>query len=354
MRSRTLSIAACALAVSAATAAADTFAVEADGTGPYPTVQSAINASVNGDVVELGDGVFTGIGNRALFFSGRQITVRSRSGDPLACVIDAERSAQVLRFLSETPATVIENIGLVNGRSPTDGGVILVGSVAEPTLRGCVIAGGSASRGGGVFVRGKGVTMEDCWLIDNEAGEGGAVQVTNGAVAVIDGCLVAGNRSSALGGAGLWFGDSARGTVTSSTIAHNQATGVGGGLFVHGFTVVDMDRCIFWDNAASEGNDIHVWDLSCEVLVGCSVARPGEIGGYDGVTLGVDVIGSDPLFCATPVTFSALDSDAFALDDASPCLPANNACAARMGARPLCGGGTPTQTLSWGALKSRF
>jgi hypothetical protein len=71
-------------------AAAATFVVRPDGTGDYPTIQAAINASSAGDVIELTDGVFTGSGNRDVEFGGREVTVRSQSGDPATCIIDCE------------------------------------------------------------------------------------------------------------------------------------------------------------------------------------------------------------------------------------------------------------------------
>ena len=53
---------------------AATYLVNPDGSGDYPTIQAAINASSNGDIIELGDGVFTGPDNRNLDYGGRAIT----------------------------------------------------------------------------------------------------------------------------------------------------------------------------------------------------------------------------------------------------------------------------------------
>lgn len=83
------------LALSLAGAAvAATLVVRPDGTGDYPTIQAAINGSSAGDVIELTDGVFTGTGNRDVEFGGREITVRSQSGDPATCIIDCEGSQE--------------------------------------------------------------------------------------------------------------------------------------------------------------------------------------------------------------------------------------------------------------------
>ena len=75
------------------TANAATYLVAPDGSGDYPTIQAAIDAVANGDSVLLADGNFSGEGNRDVDFSGKAITVRSATGDPVACVINCEGTA---------------------------------------------------------------------------------------------------------------------------------------------------------------------------------------------------------------------------------------------------------------------
>lgn len=73
-------------ALAIAPAHADTLHVPGD----YATIQAAVDAAVNGDVVEIADGVYTGAGNKNLDFGGKAITVRSAAGDPTFCIIDCE------------------------------------------------------------------------------------------------------------------------------------------------------------------------------------------------------------------------------------------------------------------------
>jgi hypothetical protein len=54
---------------SCAIASAETYVVSPDGSGDFPTIQTAIDAVVDGDIVQLTDGVFTGEGNRDLSVS---------------------------------------------------------------------------------------------------------------------------------------------------------------------------------------------------------------------------------------------------------------------------------------------
>ena len=108
-----------ALALVAAPAGAATYTVEPDGSGDYPTIQAAVNAATHGDVIELGDGVFTGPGNHSITFGGRRVTVRSRSGDPAACTINLQgsvsNSVRAFSFSAEGPQTVIRGITIARG-----------------------------------------------------------------------------------------------------------------------------------------------------------------------------------------------------------------------------------------------
>jgi hypothetical protein len=69
-----------------------TYVVDPYGTGDYPTIQAAIDAAEDGDIICLADGTYTGNGNRDIDFRGQAITVRSHSGDPDQCIIDCEGS----------------------------------------------------------------------------------------------------------------------------------------------------------------------------------------------------------------------------------------------------------------------
>ncbi len=111
-----------------APAGALTRVVAPDGGGEYPTIQAAIDASDSLDVVELLDGVFAGPGNRNLDFGGRTITVRSRSDNPRACVIDCEGDGAAVGearrgFLfqsGEGPAAVVRGVTITRGISGGD------------------------------------------------------------------------------------------------------------------------------------------------------------------------------------------------------------------------------------------
>jgi hypothetical protein len=67
--------------------AQSTYLIKPDGTGDYPNIQAAIDAVVDGDIIELTDGTFEGSGNYNIHLLGKAITVKSQSGNFQDCII---------------------------------------------------------------------------------------------------------------------------------------------------------------------------------------------------------------------------------------------------------------------------
>lgn len=106
---------------------AATHVVLPDGTGDFPTIQDAVDAATDGDVIELGDGTFTGEGNRNIEYLGKAITIKSQSGDPESCIIDAQgiegESRRGFSFkVGDVPAARLESVKIINGRTHTGEG----------------------------------------------------------------------------------------------------------------------------------------------------------------------------------------------------------------------------------------
>jgi len=77
-----------------------TITVRADGSGDYPTIQAAIDAASDYDVVVVADGNYTGEGNKNLDFGGKAITLRSQNG-PEKCIIDCEGNGRGFYFYED-------------------------------------------------------------------------------------------------------------------------------------------------------------------------------------------------------------------------------------------------------------
>jgi hypothetical protein len=185
-----------------------TYVVNPDGTGDFPTIQAAVDAVVSGDIIELGNGVFTGDGNRDVGYLGKAITIRSQGG-PEDCTIDCEGSAaEPHRGFSfvwlEGPESVLEGVTITHGYAEHGSAVDCFMPYTAPMISNCVFVdngpGQSLGTGGAVEARGATPQVTDCIFINNSAAYGGAVRVCDSEdVVVFTRCTFAGN-SAAWGG----------------------------------------------------------------------------------------------------------------------------------------------------------
>ncbi len=90
------------------------------------TIQAAIDAATHGDVIELADGVFRGPGNYNIEYQGKQITVRSQSGNAANCIIDCAPVSPPhgdyhrIGFIFDSfegPGAILQNVTIANGRA---------------------------------------------------------------------------------------------------------------------------------------------------------------------------------------------------------------------------------------------
>ena len=132
---------------------AETYVVHPDGSGDYPTIQAAIDAAVDGDIIELTDGIFRGDGNRDIAYLRKEITIRSASGDPYGCVVDCEGGFSDphfgFRFDAVGPDALLQGVMICNGYSEGWGGAIQLFG-ASPLIRDCVFRGNRAGSGGAI------------------------------------------------------------------------------------------------------------------------------------------------------------------------------------------------------------
>ncbi len=189
-------------------ALAATYVVNPDGTGDFPTIQAAVDAAVNGDVIELGNGIFRGDGNRDVVYLGKAITIRSQGG-PEACIIACEGSAanphRAFRFAwPEGPGSVLEGVTVTSGWYVW-GSAIYCGFYSSPTISHCVfIANGLGQlpvEGGALVSDLASPHVSDCLFLDNAASYGGAVSVCSSIEpTVFTRCTFAGNVANTGGG----------------------------------------------------------------------------------------------------------------------------------------------------------
>lgn len=160
---------------------------------PYLTIQDAISACNDYDVVIVANGTYTGEGNYNLDFSlnpppnqpTRTIIVRSLNDDPELCTIDCDA---------------------LNPSADRRGFNFHTGETAECVVRGFTITQGYMA-GGAIRCYGSSPTIMNCILNNNTAYErqGGAIYCDNGSSPVIANCRFEGNSApngaNGLGGA---------------------------------------------------------------------------------------------------------------------------------------------------------
>jgi hypothetical protein len=87
----------------------------------YPTIQAAIDAAIDGNMVTVLPGTYTGAGNRDIDFLGKAITVRGVSG-PANCIIDCNGSPNEPHrgfyfHNGEGPNSILSGLTITNGYS---------------------------------------------------------------------------------------------------------------------------------------------------------------------------------------------------------------------------------------------
>ena len=114
---------------------------------PYQTIQHAISNAVNGQIVTILPGTYTGAGNVNISTQGKQITLQSDQG-PITTIIDCALNGRgFLINQGETMTTVIKGLSIINGK--TNEAPLLYGS--------------------GIFVEdNSGVKIVDCFFINNQ------------------------------------------------------------------------------------------------------------------------------------------------------------------------------------------
>ncbi len=366
---------------------AATHVVIPDGTGDFPTIQAAIDAAEDGDIVELTNGTFTGPGNRGIDYLGKAITVRSRSGDPDACIIDCEEQDRgFILNTGEGPMSVLEGVTISNGRrhEQSGGGMYCEGS--SPTIRTCTFLGNSVSadmfdpggEGGGLYLGDSNATLDGCRFVQNSSNHGGGLYCQNSSPSLTNCAFEQNWAASGRGGrgGGMGIGPGSAPTLDSCTFLANECpalAGEGGALYLRETSSATLTRCTLWGNAAEAGsgisnldgqltliNTIIAFGRDGRAILGCTTVRLtccnlfGNSGG-DWSDCLEDQLGMNGNFSADPLFCDPLNGE-LTLDADSPCLPGNHPdgddCGL-IGAWEHGCGATPTIQTTWGRIKGR-
>ncbi len=221
--------------------------------GPKKTIQAAIDASHNGQVV-LKPGRYVGDGNRDISFRGKRIIVRSVDPDDWEVVgqtvidVGASWSDYHRGFVfeeNENKDSVLEGVTITNGLMAEErGGGIYCES--SPVIRRCVIENNIAQSGAGVYSRYGWGTVSNCIVRNNMGIQGGGFRIEDDSVMTILNCLICSNRAIYGVGGGILNSSERDQKVINCTITNNIA-GSSAGVF-YSTTNPKIVNSIVWGN----------------------------------------------------------------------------------------------------------
>jgi parallel beta-helix repeat protein len=235
----------------------------------YDTIQSAIDAALNGDTVLVADGIYTGPGNRDIDFKGKAITVKSENG-PEGCIIDCdatyEDNHRGFYFRNrESLNSVLEGFTITNAYVVVmcEGGAAIYIDGSSPTINKCIVVNNYVElmpaslcfcQGGGIYMKGQSSPLfTNCVISDNSVGDwgwGGGIYCESSNI-TIHNCLISNNTAFGYEGAGggICCDSSSVLTVTNCTIAGNLADMYGGGINSPTGTITNS---IGWGNSPDQ------------------------------------------------------------------------------------------------------
>lgn len=242
-----------ALTVLAAAAQAATIRVPLD----HSTIQAAIDASKDGDLVVVGPGTY----HEAIDFSGRAITVTSSEGAQKT-IIDAGGANSVVRFHNgEDRTSVLDGFTLQNGNAteyPGDGGGVQIFR-SSPTIRGNIVRNSSACSGNGIAASFSSALIVGNHVLDNHQQGcsggtlGGGIFIGgDGAVEATDN-LVENNQTDYAGG-GIGMNAAGHPILARNVIRNNRSGNEGGGVAtINGSSPTFIDNLVYKNSSAQGG-----------------------------------------------------------------------------------------------------
>jgi hypothetical protein len=277
-------------------------------------IQDAIDASTNGDLILVTNGVYQ-TGGRAVngyaltnrLAVTNAVTVQSVNG-PAATIIEGHQVPGTItgdgavRCVYLASSAVLSGFTLTNGATrgaagdpkgeQVGGGAYC--STASSVISNCVLTGNAAYFWGGGAIYG---SLNKCVIENNTAGSGGGTYL-----AKLYNCVVVGNAASGSGGGAT------RGTLNNCTVCSNSAVSYGGGF--DGSSDGTLNNCIVYFNSAPTNANYFRGSFNPNGSINYCCTIPYSTNGPGNIT-------NDPAF----VNAAAGD---FHLQSNSPCLNAGN------------------------------
>jgi len=286
----------------------------------FDTIQSGIDAAVDGDTVLVAPAEY--VITEPITFKGKLITVRSETGPDEATIrmrtpTDLDRASVVVFENNETTESILEGFTITGGtgslfppmsvwvgggiyfnassgtvrnctilQNTTDhGGGIMCISLCSPKFIDCTIEQNFAEVSvGGVFVWGDcSITLTNCFINGNSSKDGGGIQCWENSTVTLMDCIITGNSATGTTvlvsgyGGGLYCGPTSILTAINCEISENSAGVGGGGVNCSQNSLATLTYCVITKNSAGiVGGGIECTEGSV-TLTNCVIERNSSL-----------------------------------------------------------------------------
>ncbi|MCK4655206.1 MAG: hypothetical protein KAU01_12260 [Candidatus Cloacimonetes bacterium] len=320
----------------------------------YTTIQSAIDAAIDGNTVVVQPGTY----KENLNFGGKNITIGSlflTSGNSSyisQTILDGNKTSSVVTFRNnEDKSALLIGFTVTNGvgnafrgggifiydSNPTLKNLFIVGNSADefgggmyiynsnPVLENMTISGNSSTGklygyGGGIYLNNSNPKMTKLKVIENNANEfGGGIYVYN-SNPELKNCIIASNKliGNKYGYGGGIYTQYSRPILENLTIFGNISL-EGGGIFCNSFSNPKLYNSILWNNTPQEICFHKFGDI--KITIGYTDLEGAEEGiktnNNGSIFFQVGFINVDPMF-------NNPEFNNFRLQSESPCINAGN------------------------------
>jgi hypothetical protein len=238
----------------------------------YATVQDAVDAAGDGDVIKVATGVYTDVHQRAgitqTVYVSKTVTIRGGysadltawDSEAYSTTLDAGGQGRVL-YITGNISPTVEGLRITggNGGGQDGGGLFIISATA--TISGNQIFSNTASEGGGLCVISATATISGNQVYSNTASQGGGLYVIS-ATATISNNQVYSNTAGAGGGLALSHSNI---TLSANTILSNTATS-GGGLVLTASEATLVNNIIANNRANAQGSGLSIHGSSARAL----------------------------------------------------------------------------------------
>lgn len=261
----------CCVLVFALQASAETISVCLDGSCDHDTIQGAIAASNDGDVIEVAAGTYW----ETLNTLGKRIELRGM-GLAVDTILESPDGHRMLMVNGgERASTIFSDLTFTGGVDE----VLVEVNASSPTFERCIFRDNlwRAAMDWSDCGNSSGSTYSNCLFLDNEEPNGGAYRSDRSNPTFIDSAFV-GNRAvgptgGVNAGGAMYIDDWECGghvtTLTRCVFVDNQAVWGGAiysqGIYSSAASNMTVEECVFVDNSATQGRSMWNWYMTVPV-----------------------------------------------------------------------------------------